>query len=154
MELKDIYSFDFNTLKIIDIVNFKMKYLTRILDKCSINTEDDNACMLWQRALDPDGYGKLAYRYKTVSEDGTITKHRGDGRCHRMIFALTYDSLYLLDPQYKHIDVSHICHTPACCNPLHLETEHGHQNGSRTSCRRQQWTPCPHHPPCIYKSKY
>jgi len=63
---------------------------------------DDNGCFIWQKSLDPDGYGLTHYK--------GVTK-----RAARLI--------YILHNNYPNIEgqiVRHTCDVKACCNPDHL----------------------------------
>lgn len=143
---------DFNTLNIQNSSEFRQHYIYIILRKCNINIKSEQECYLWDGCLNDD-YGHMSYTYKVLDENDNRTSEKHYTTPSRLMFACTFDSLYLLDPDFKHKEVSHTCHTPRCCNPLHLELETGTQNGSRTICKkgsRSNKQCLIHDPPCIF----
>jgi hypothetical protein len=68
---------------------------------------NEAGCWIWQAGVDRYGYG----RFKGP---------RSEGRCgvttaHRWAYVATHGSV---DPN---LEVDHLCHTPLCVNPAHLE---------------------------------
>lgn len=61
-----------------------------------------NGCWLWQGAKNAEGYGRI---YHLGRLDYT----------HRVSYELANG------PIPEGLDVDHLCRTPACCNPEHLE---------------------------------
>lgn len=59
---------------------------------------DDNGCWIWQKSMTPQGYGTI----------------RGEG-AHRVFYEDAKGPI----PEGLHLD--HLCRTPACVNPDHLE---------------------------------
>ncbi len=64
-------------------------------------------------------------------------------------------------PDGRTLQVSHLCHTPACFNPEHLIAETPLANNNRKNCLvwidcqrcKKVWRLCKHEPPCIkYKA--
>ncbi len=73
---------------------------TRIWDK--LQPCPTTGCWLWTGATTLQGYGRL------WTGDGTAMAHRH-----------IYETL--VGPVARELDVDHLCRTPLCCNPLHLE---------------------------------
>lgn len=63
--------------------------------------EPNTGCWLWERTLNPDGYGKIAHKRSTVGA------HRASWIAHN-------------GPIAKGVCVCHRCDTPSCVNPAHL----------------------------------
>ena len=76
------------------------KLPTRFWDKVSVVTE--TGCWLWTGAQHDEGYGIFFFKKRNQ-------------RAHRV----TYQTFIGGIPEGLHID--HLCRTPQCCNPLHLE---------------------------------
>lgn len=76
-------------------------------------TEWDGSCLLWTGAVSRAGYGKVTHNTKTWS-------------AHRLAYVAYYDC----QPSSA-LAVMHLCNTPLCCNPLHLQLgtprENSHQ---------------------------
>ena len=73
-------------------------------------TRKDGACIIWQRYIMPNGYGKTTYMGKNAY-------------AHRMAFNLAFG--------YFPVEIDHVCRNKACVNPLHLEDVTHQEN-----CRR------------------
>lgn len=97
-----------------------------LVDRMELNA-NERGCIIWPRAKTV-GYGRLKFR----------------GRLD-MAHRVTYELFYGPIPAGLHLD--HICRTPACVNPLHLEavtrwenTRRGTgpfaQNANKTHCLR------------------
>lgn len=125
---------------------FRLKIMDIILNG-SDTSGGYYACMPWQKCPNK-GYGHMSYTYYIRDFDGTIVPDKGYTAPHRLMFAVVYDLLYLLDPINKYKAVSHVCHTPKCVNPLHLEMEDKKTNDSRTVCKNQGHCTS-HEPQCI-----
>lgn len=82
----------------------------RILARLAPN---ENGCWIWQGTLSPLGYGKAPTR-----SGATALVHR------RLYIALIADV-----PDDRPLD--HLCRTPACANPLHLEPVTSRENALR-----------------------
>lgn len=78
---------------------------------------DLGPCWLWTGYLTPRGYG-------------TYTLGSGEdarwASTHRVAYELT------VGPIPEGLELDHLCRTPACCNPLHLEPVTGDENMRRT----------------------
>lgn len=82
-----------------------------------------NGCWLWTASTTRDGYPMLS-----------STAHR-TVHVHRWIYET------LVEPIPDGYEVDHLCRTPACVNPAHLEAVTGEENRRRkheatTHCRR------------------
>jgi hypothetical protein len=64
--------------------------------------EPNSGCWLWEGNLNHDGYGRVTINY--VSR-----------RAHTVVYEL------LVGPVPEGKELHHLCKTPPCCNPLHLE---------------------------------
>lgn len=126
---------------------FRRKMMDIILKHC--DSRDYYGCMPWADCKNR-AYGHMSYTYQIIDYYGKIASDQGYTAPHRLMFAVVYNQLHLLDPSNRHIQVSHICHTPTCCNPLHLEIEDKKLNGSRTKCKAEGKCTT-HDPPCILK---
>lgn len=72
----------------------------RFWDK--LTPEPNSGCWLWTAATNPQGYG----RFRVAGKN--LLPHR-----------VAYTQLVAEIPAGLHVD--HLCRTPACCNPAHLE---------------------------------
>lgn len=99
----------------------------RLRDSIKVGSEDE--CWPWQRALTPDGYGRI--RRDTGRKVGA----------HRLAWILANG-----EPP-KSVVFDHLCRNRACCNPKHLEPvdtrtnllrgkTHAARNAAKTHCRR------------------
>jgi hypothetical protein len=82
--------------------------------------EPNTGCWLWTAGTNLKGYGRFHVGYGRF--------HVGDGRmasAHR----LAYEVLASPIPEAHQID--HLCKTPACCNPAHLEAVTSLENWRR-----------------------
>lgn len=68
-----------------------------------VQPEPTTGCWLWSGYIDRGGYGRYA-----LGERNQTGAHR-----------LTYE--FLVGPIPKRLAIDHLCRTPACCNPEHLE---------------------------------
>lgn len=73
--------------------------LQRILDNCK---EDEDGCMIWQRAVNTDGYARIGIKSNT------------NIKVHRLV-------MELLGHDVNGLVVRHKCDKPLCLNPNHLE---------------------------------
>lgn len=88
-----------------------------------------DSCWMWQGAKSLAGYG-------VISKPG---RHRGVHYVHRLVYEL------LVGPIPDGLVIDHLCETPACCNPDHLEPVTHCVNIERG--KRGRKTTCPHgHP--------
>jgi hypothetical protein len=67
-----------------------------------IFTEPNSGCWLWTANQLPRGYGQLKYK-------------RRCSYSHRVVYEI------LVGPIPKGLHIDHLCRTPSCCNPDHLE---------------------------------
>ena len=95
----------------------------RIREK--IHLDPDTDCWLWLGCLSKKGYGDLKYLGKTK-------------RTHRVSWEL------LVGPIPPGLEIDHLCRTPRCCNPRHLEPVpkrvnylrgNGNRNKHATHCK-------------------
>lgn len=84
------------------------------------DVSDWDHCFLWQGAFNTYGYGVID----------------GGGRRQRFAHRLAYE-LYV-GPIPDGLTIDHLCSTPACVNPKHLETTPNAEN-SRRRHRRLKW---------------
>lgn len=63
---------------------------------------DENGCWIWQRHADPAGYGRIQWRGRSYL-------------AHRAAYEL------FVGPIADGLTIDHLCNTPACVNPDHLE---------------------------------
>lgn len=63
---------------------------------------NENGCWLWKGAVDPNGYGRLNFKGKT------FLAHR-----------ISYEKIR--EPIPAGLGLDHLCRTPGCINPWHLE---------------------------------
>lgn len=133
----------------IDSDEFRAHYMSIIFNHCKIDADTD--CLLWQSSRN-NNYGQVTCTYKVKMQDGSLKGFKKNTCAHRLMYAVATNSLYLLTPAYKNIDVSHLCHTPLCCNIMHLEAESKSTNNSRTRCKNRG-TCQEHYPQCIFNSK-
>lgn len=73
--------------------------IEKILSFCKIN---ENGCMIWQRAVNTDGYARLGIKGNT------------NVKVHRLVMKLMGENI-------EGKVVRHKCDTPLCLNPNHLE---------------------------------
>lgn len=84
--------------------------------------EENTGCWIWQRAKDRHGYGLAHVNRKTLP-------------AHRMIYQR------LVGPIPQGLDLDHLCRTPLCVNPEHLEPVSRAENlrrGTATKVTMQQ----------------
>lgn len=75
--------------------------------------EKSDGCWLWQGARIPEGYGQAVF-------DGRVQG------AHRIAYQL------LVGPIPAGLQLDHLCRTPQCVNPAHLEPVTGRENVLRT----------------------
>jgi hypothetical protein len=75
-------------------------------------------CWIWQGTMDPDGYGRVWL------DGGMVLTHRA-----------SYEAFVGSIPEGLEID--HLCLTPSCVNPEHLEPVTHDENMSRANERRR-----------------
>jgi hypothetical protein len=98
-----------------------------------VQPEPNSGCWLWTAAADPMSYG----RYMSTSPQGPV----------KLAHRVAYIALTGHDPIGLHLD--HLCRTPACVNPLHLEAVPHAVNvrrgvaAARTRARHASVTHCP-----------
>lgn len=74
-----------------------------LYDRWAEKVEKTDSCWLWRGAMSGGGYGQLR------SGEG-----RGRVKAHRLAYE------FFVGPIPEELDVLHVCHVPACCNPRHL----------------------------------
>lgn len=122
---------------------FCKKYMDIIMQQCKPNSTTH--CLEWQGARN-GVYSHMSFSYRL---DPYSTKKKFT-TAHRLLFAISTDSLYLLDKSYANITVSHLCHNPICCNLEHLEAEPVDMNNNRKICKSSDVCVI-HEPPCILR---
>lgn len=130
----------------VDVQEFLSQYRAHILSKCQIDENTD--CLIWNGAISNALYSKISFLYKIKLQNGTLKSFRRYTQAHRLIYACVTNSLYLLNKDNRHVEVSHLCHNRLCCNIMHLEAESKQLNSSRTKCKTQMVCN-DHDPPCI-----
>lgn len=88
--------------------------------------EKTDGCWLWRGNLSPAGYGQT---YSPATRQ-TALAHR-----------ITYQAL--VGPIPEGLVLDHLCRTPACCNPAHLEPVTGEENFRRSPIWVGNKTHCP-----------
>lgn len=78
-------------------MTYDQEYVARFWSK--VDVKHKSKCWEWKASL-RNGYGKLIYRYKTIS-------------AHRIAWQLTHGEI-------GDYHVLHKCDNPLCCNPNHL----------------------------------
>ncbi len=132
-----------------DCSAFRAKYTSIITSNCKII--DFEHCFLWKLSR-KEGYGHMSYTFLTKLDDGTFMNVKKTISPQRLIFACAFDRLDILNCEFSHLEVSHICHTRLCCNPHHLELETREENQSRSICLHTKICENRNHPsldPCI-----
>ncbi len=87
-----------------------------------ISPEPNSGCWLWAGAMQSQGYGHIRYQGKNIL-------------AHRLSYELRRGAI----PEDKFLD--HLCRTPACVNPDHLEPVTPKENvrrgfwGRKTACK-------------------
>lgn len=95
--------------------------------RVKIDMADD--CWLWTAAKDRHGYGRV--RWEGLSS----------AMAHRVVYEL------LVGPIPGGLTLDHLCRTPSCVKPAHLEPVTLRENilrGDSPSARHAQKTHCPH----------
>lgn len=83
-------------------------------DRFWSKVERTDTCWLWIAAKTGEGYGVIG-----------LGPGRGNGMAHRVAYELAVGAI----PDGMHID--HLCRTPACVNPAHLEPVTNAENTAR-----------------------
>lgn len=84
-------------------MNDLRNYADRLFNRYEI---DNNGCWYWIGARNNGGYGMVAKTFAGVQKNQLA---------HRVMYTLFYGAI----PDNKVVD--HICNTPACVNPRHLQ---------------------------------
>ena len=82
------------------------------IDRATVT--DENGCWIWQRYLNPDGYGKI--RFEKV-----------EWLTHRLSYTVH------VGPIPEGLVIDHLCSVRSCCNPAHLEATDNGTNLQRGS---------------------
>ncbi len=99
----------------------KMGAIDRLMLK--VSPEPNSGCWLWTGAFDPNGYGRFHFR--------------GNGRlAHRVCYEL------MRGPISDELQLDHLCRTPACVNPEHLEPVTAMVNQHRSPITNATKTHC------------
>lgn len=80
-----------------------------------VEVGDISACWPWKGADSKRGYGRFKINGKAESP-------------HRIAYEIVNGKIPPLDSQYHGFVVRHMCHTPGCCNPHHLQLGTQHDN--------------------------
>lgn len=75
--------------------------------------EDQDACHLWTKSLEPSGYGRFFLYYNDI--DPT----HGGQNVNASRYALLGKDCF--DPKYVRVMTRHSCHVRLCCNRRHLK---------------------------------
>lgn len=89
----------------------------RFWAKVRVNADTD--CWMWQRSLNPNGYGQ--FRVDPVPA--------GPRGAHRVAY------LALVGDVPDGMQLDHLCRVRACCNPAHLEPVSNRENSLRSPLR-------------------
>lgn len=81
----------------------------------------DSGCWLWQAALSPAGYAKF---------------RTGQGRKTALAHRWSYQ--HYVGPIPEGLTLDHLCRTPACVNPAHLEPVTRFENNRRATLARTE----------------
>lgn len=90
-----------------------------------VDTSDPDACWIWRGQVDVSGYAKIQWGRQTLS-------------AHRV----TYQEVVGHIPDGLQLD--HLCRTPACVNPAHLEPVTPRENALRSPSCGTHKTHCDH----------
>lgn len=85
------------------------------LDKCS-TPEPFSGCILWTGGVNAAGYGRICFNGR-------------DDRAHRASFILRYGKIP------PGLELDHLCSTPLCINPDHLEAVTHAENNRRFAAK-------------------
>ena len=101
-------------------------------------------CTVLVAAKDIYGYGKKKVTWPDGSK--TVTK------VHMLVLMVHFKTLDVLtvDSLCEQLDISHLCHTKLCINPLHLTLEKHSVNMSRTHCQKAGVYTMEHELACIF----
>ena len=117
-----------------------MRYST-VYQRLVANTEEpanEQSCWCWSRRGDKAGYGRIELWVKglqrTVSLYASVVMW--------IIVnteARTWDEVYLAALELRHsgLEVDHLCHTPPCVNPDHLDLKTPKENAQAR--RQDRW---------------
>ena len=103
----------------------------------------DDTCWLWTGKLSPTGYGRVRLNHPSMPKKDT-SSHRAAYMLHHQILDIPTQ-----DAEGDRLEVSHLCHTPACVNPNHLTLEKATVNRERQMCAHSHECLGTHHPSCI-----
>lgn len=81
-------------------------------------------CLLWTGCLGKGGYGSFRMPVALEAETGLIVAHK-----------FVYERW--VGPVPEGLELDHLCNTPACCNPDHLEPVTHAENMRRAAERRK-----------------
>lgn len=99
-----------------------------------VHPEPLSGCWLWSGAISNEGYGRFRFGVRGSKQ----------GMAHRFAYEL------LVGPIPQGLQLDHLCRTPACVNPAHLEPVTGRENllrGDTFQARNAAKTSCVHgHP--------
>lgn len=87
-----------------------------------VDKDGPNGCWLWMGGRTPLGYGHVSVE----TPEGWRTR-----RVHRVTYEL------LVGPIPEGLTLDHLCRTPACCNPDHLEPVTVAENLRRAAAARR-----------------
>jgi hypothetical protein len=91
----------------------------KFLDRLAMVKGDADACWIWPWSRNHKGYGSAHFRGKTTG-------------AHRAAYEL------LIGPIPDGLVIDHLCRTPACVNPSHMEPVTSRENIMRGECYAAQ----------------
>lgn len=100
------------------------KYTARFLERVEV---DDNGCWLWTCTLNNRGYARM-------------------GMYKRLVLMHRWAYLLFIGPIPQDLELDHLCSTPRCVNPDHLEPvthEVNNSRGNSISANHARKTHCP-----------
>jgi len=92
-----------------------------------VNFDGPNGCWLWTGAATKTGYGHFSQR------KGGRGKSTSSYLTHRIAY------VFVNGPIPKGLVLDHLCETPACCNPDHLEPVTHTENIRRGQTKLGRW---------------
>ena len=104
---------------------------------------NEQACWLWSRKTDRQGYGQLNVWVPGLGRAVTMKAHIALWLQYAASDARSADDLYLayLTHSASGLELDHLCVNPGCCNPDHLELVTGAENTRRAHERRLNFRP-------------
>lgn len=97
----------------------------KLLHRLQWGSVEIGGCLVWQRGLDNDGYGRLRYKHRKG--------HKLSLRAHRVMYYIKTDCRPLSPLEH----ISHRCHNKKCVKFEHLSRELAEINMKRNACRKR-----------------